>query len=86
MLLLSAVNGNIEQYLTTKQEQERGMALEQTVPQDLITNAKAAVDGMTTLLSASGAMPTVLKGLTMISGPLGIAGALAGLVFPLIGV
>lgn len=62
------------------------MALEQTVPQDLITNAKAAVDGMATLLSASGAMPTVLKGLTMISGPLGIAGALAGLVFPLIGV
>jgi hypothetical protein len=62
------------------------MALEQTTPQSLITSTKDAVDGFNTILSAAGYLPTMVAGLTKLSSSLGVAGALVGLVFPLLGV
>lgn len=62
------------------------MALEQQTPQQLITSAKDVVDGFNTILSSAGIMPTVVAGLTKLSSSLGVAGALVGLVFPLLGI
>ncbi len=58
--------------------------LQQTLPQDLISNTQAAVDGFQKLAEAAGNMPNVVNALGKISSVLGPVGALVGLVFTFI--
>jgi hypothetical protein len=52
-----------------------------SIPLDLITNAKSSIDGFQMIAEGSGMTTDIINGFRILSGSLGITGALFGLVF-----
>ena len=58
--------------------------LQQTLPQDVLANTQAAIDGFSKLAEATGKMANVVSALGKISAVLGPIGAVVGLIFSFI--